>query len=149
MKAYHIDSAARTIEEVEYGTLADMRRFVGGYIEAAAMYPNGDTLYVGEEGLSKIPTGFFWVAGRTDQPMVGNGLYVGREVRGPHGFFTLRPGRPLDAVREIVRFVSREQFDAWAKGNASEPAITITTGGTTEVVARVGKLFSLLPRATD
>ncbi len=144
MHAYHIDSLARTIVEVTYQTLADMQAYVGGSIESAWRWPNGDTLYVDEDGLSKPGKGFFWLADRTDQPLVGNALVVGAETMDRHGHYidAPRPAMPLEYLHRSIRWTTREQVDSWAKAHASEPAITVGS----DVVTRVGRLFGGIPR---
>lgn len=108
-KAYLIDAAARQITEVTWETTDDLSKFVGGYIELCCVLPNGDTIYVDEEGLLKAGQRYFTiVALRPDQPFSGNGVMVGREAEGdqyPEGFTNLDPGTPIDALRAMVKFV--------------------------------------------
>jgi Domain of unknown function (DUF3846) len=107
-KAYWIDSKSKTITEVEYNSLDDMHRYIGGHIEVAHAHPNGDVLYVDEEGLLKDPKNWFLYAYRSDQPLAGNGLYVGREVEGeqyPNGYTTLAPTTSIEQLRGMVMFV--------------------------------------------
>jgi hypothetical protein len=79
-KAYLIDTERCRIEQVEYVGLQGMQKFVGGYIETAFQWENGDTLYVDEEGLfKKGELVFFTLDRRRDQPFAGNGLLVGAE----------------------------------------------------------------------
>ena len=80
MKAYWIRSDERTITEVEYQGLPDLKRMVGGYIELAKLWPNGDTIYVDEHGRVKggEPT-FFHIRGQQNGH-AGNGVLVGREI---------------------------------------------------------------------
>jgi hypothetical protein len=106
-KAYWIDSENKSITEVESSSLADMRRHIGGHIEIAFLHPNGDVLYVDEEGLLKNPEHWFRYSHRTDQPFAGNGLLVGREVEGdeyPEGFTTLSPKTSLADFTDSVTF---------------------------------------------
>jgi hypothetical protein len=51
-----------------------------------------------------------------------------------------------------VQWLDRAQVDAWAKGNASEPAVTFITigpGGEATVLARTGSVFGAMPRSAD
>jgi hypothetical protein len=157
MKAMLIDSAAREIREVEYSTTADLQRFVGGWIEAVYLgLPNGDVLYVDEEGMFKPQTSFFMIHGHA-APIAGNGVIVGPEVHDRDGEYvrTDPPGCSPRSLAQFVRFLDRVQFDAWGKANASEPAITFSTinpDGTLdepEVLQRMGSLFRNVPRPKD
>lgn len=103
MKAYHIDSTKQTVTAVEYHGLDDLRRLVGGYIEAACVWPNGDVIYVDEDGLRKgYPTGFA-IPQRPDQPLAGNGVMVGREIGDTCN--TRPPTMTLEKLTAIVQFV--------------------------------------------
>lgn len=80
MKAYFIDAKQRTVEEVDYKTAADLSNFIGGFLEIAFLWSNGDTLYVDEEGLLKDPHYFIRIPERPDQSLAGHGILVGRET---------------------------------------------------------------------
>jgi hypothetical protein len=106
MVVYFIDSVNQVIERRVIDVPSDMRKLIGGYIELAYSYPNGDVLYVDEEGLLKNnPTGFLF-AYRQDQPLVGNGVVCGKELEGnfPEGFITLEPETKLEKLRKEVKF---------------------------------------------
>lgn len=80
-KAYWINSETRQISEITITDLADLQKHVGGYIEVAYEWPNGDVLYVDEEGMLKQPaSGFVLLPERADQVLAGNGVMVGREI---------------------------------------------------------------------
>jgi hypothetical protein len=156
MKALLIDSAARDIREVEYAGLADLQKFVGGYIEIAFSWRTDDVLFVDEEGLFKPQRHFFRIAGRGDQPLAGNGVVVGKERYDGEGNYlsTNDPRITVDELREQVTFRSRDQVDAWAKANASEPSASITTFDkdgepVTRVIGHYGELFGAMPRPDD
>ena len=158
MKAILIDSKAREIREVSYSRGEDLRGFVGGFIQAVPVrLPNGDTLYVDEEGLFKPQTSFFMFHGHA-APLAGNGVIVGPEIDdedAEEGYRTEAPGCSPRSLARFVRFMDRDQFDAWGKANASEPACTFTTInddgtlGETEILLRFGSLFADVPRPKD
>jgi len=156
MQAYLIDSTAREIREVDYAqsrsdgpTLQD---HLGGYIEGCYYWDTGEVCYVDEEFLFKPQTGGFWIAGRTDQPMMGNGIVVGAENLTEDGDYlgTLPPSFTIEQLRRDVRFVTRAEVDAWSRGNTS-PGVAFTSldDGTTEVIATMGSLFGDMPQPRD
>lgn len=115
-RALFIDATARTIRAVEvaHGSamLEDMRKLLDGYIDLAFAFPNGDTLYVDDEGLLKpLRFGFRFALRADDQPLAGNGIVVGCEIdsgearRHPGGYTTLDPAITLEELRRLVRFV--------------------------------------------
>jgi hypothetical protein len=126
-RAYLIDVAAREVRLVEYETTEDLRALLGGYLELACSLPNGDTLYVDDEGLRKAQSNFFLFELRTDQPLAGNGLLVGPERIDDDGNYlgAEHPRISLPRFSLMVRFVDRAWVESWGKGNASEPASRI------------------------
>jgi hypothetical protein len=156
MKAILIDSAAREIREVEYKDSTHLRELVGGWIERVSLgLPNGDELFVDEEGMFKPQSAFFMIHGHY-MPIAGNGVIVGPEVYDEDGEYvrTDPPGCSPRSLAQFVRFMDRVQFDAWTKANASEPAVTFSTiapDGSleTEIITRVGTLFGDVPRPLD
>jgi hypothetical protein len=144
MKAFWIQSAERSIKEVDYSDLADMRRMVGGYIEVAMAWPNGDVLYVNDMAHIKATApGFFWIAG-IKFPIRGDGILVGREA-GDDGE-TDPPVIRLSSLQKQITFASEEQIKAWARANSAEPAVTLHTAEGSEVLTRVGELFGVAPK---
>lgn len=154
-KAWLIDVASREIRAVELSELKDYQKAVGGPIEIAWQWDAGDVCYVDEEGLFKPQRHFFRLAGRGDYPYAGNGVVVGREMSDDDGEYIGLADTTvtLAHLESIVTFVTREQADAWAKGNASEPAITfsyVENGRVvTEVLGRMGGLFADMPRPEE
>jgi hypothetical protein len=155
MKAYLIDVAERDVRAVEYEMdgATTLQTLIGGYIEIACSWENGDVLFVDEEGLFKPQRHFFRIDARPDQPMAGNGVLVGREITDDQGEYvrTEPPTMSIEELRAKVQFIGRSQADAWAKGNASEPASTISFIGEdgtieTEVIGRMGALFAAMPQ---
>ena len=106
-KAYFVNSANQTVTEVEYETLDDMRRFIGGYICIASVdHSTGDVLYVDDEGMLKENLPVFAYMERLDQLLYGNGLYVGREIEtdSGKGYTTLPPTKTLKQFRNEIAF---------------------------------------------
>jgi hypothetical protein len=100
MKALWINTTDLTVSEVDYAGLEDMQRLVGGYIEAAYRWDNGDVLYVDEEGLLKADQRYFRITVRSDQALAGNGLLVGPEIGDT--ISTRTPTMTVDELRSIV-----------------------------------------------
>jgi hypothetical protein len=115
-RALFIDVQERTIERVgiRHGSAAvgDLRDLIGGYIEGAYHWPNGDVLFVDEEGLLKPWRGGFLFALRADeQPLAGNGVVVGREIEGRGyvgGYTTLAPTITVAELRRLVLFLDAD-----------------------------------------
>lgn len=157
MKAILIDAAKREIREVEYNhTDTPIRSLIGGWIETAWSWPNGDVLYVDEEGLLKPQEHFFLLSLRSDgQPLAGNGVLVGREVEDDttDGYHTEPPTITVDELRKLVRFIDRKYVNSWGAANSSEPMMTIMSvgpGGAIDrtTIATAGEVVSRIPVAT-
>ena len=79
MRAIKIDSGLMVLIEIDVNTLEDMQKAVGGYIETAHHFPNGDTLFVNEDGVNgNSYSDKFIVVQGAHQPFAGDGLIVGR-----------------------------------------------------------------------
>ena len=106
MRAILINSYTQKVTEIELGedTLVELQRHVSGYIEVATDLPNGDTIFVDEEGLMKGPTNFFTYRG-AHQPFAGNGVVVGIDKGGN----TAAAKTSLKTVLENVNFLTREE----------------------------------------
>lgn len=157
MRALLIDSAKQEIREVEYESTeakgTTLQQHIGGYIETAYAWPNGDILFVDEEGLFKAQKHFFRIGERPDQPFAGHGIVVGPERLDEDGEYlgTDAPIITLAALQATVEFRSRDQIDAWAKGNASEVAAAVYFAGADgkierTVTAHVGELYASMPK---
>jgi len=96
MRALIIDPARQTVSEADLDmSLRSLQEAVGGNIEVAHEFPNGDVLYVNEEGLSRAedalegkddPERAFWFDIDAHQPFAGRGIVVGPEgSAGRHG----------------------------------------------------------------
>ncbi len=104
--AYFVNAAEQTVTQVEYETLDDMRKFIGGYICIAhADHSTGDVLYVDDEGMLKNNLPVFAYIERLDQLLFGNGLYVGREIETEDGgWTTLPPSKTLKQFHNEIAF---------------------------------------------
>ncbi len=76
LRAIHLKSDTRSILEVSVTCLEDLQACVGGYIGQAFRFPNGDCLFVDDEGLSKDYQYGILVEGAYG-PFLGNGIVVG------------------------------------------------------------------------
>lgn len=149
-----IDATKREVRLVEFSNQSEeLRALVGGWIEAAHSWDNEDVLYVDEEGMFKAQGGFFRIADRSDQPLAGNGVIVGREMYDGEGEYdgTASPRHTVEEIAAKVIFLTREQFDSWGKANASEPAVTFYSWDrngvmTEEVQERFGSLVGRMPK---
>jgi hypothetical protein len=161
-KVLLIDVAAREVREVEVrddeaGRLKDLHKLIGGYIESAWSWDSGDYLFVDEEGTFKAQKNFFRLEPRGDYPFAGNGVLVGPERYDDEGEFlgNSDPTLTVEQLASLVTYVTREQADAWGKGNASEPACVFYSIGPNgelieeEVIARMGQLFADMPKPED
>lgn len=102
-ECYLIDAANKTITATSYLGLSGLQTLIGGYIETAYMWENGDVLFVDEEGLLKPEDkGRFMIFERSDQVLMGNGVLVGREVDNDGN--TDPPAMTIDALRGRVAF---------------------------------------------
>jgi hypothetical protein len=108
-KAILIDAYTREVKQVEVGGLSDMQKAVQGYIESAGCSPNGDTLFVNEEGLLQDPTHFFMLEKLRPMPLAGNGLLVGGETQ--DGELT-DVHATVEDVQTQVKFFTIEQIRA-------------------------------------
>jgi hypothetical protein len=146
MKAYWINTTAKKITAVEYEGLTALQHMVSGYIELAKAWPTGDVMFVNEEGLlfQHDGRGWFRLAG-IDRPFYGSGVVVGREVGDTDK--TEPPRITLEELERDVEFLSDDQARAWAKANASDPAVMFIdlTTGESETMASVGELFQAAP----
>lgn len=106
MRTIVIDAINRTVheEDPEKIDLDYLYKAAGCNIVEVVNLPNGDDLYVDEEGLLKPQEHFFFYEG-THQPMAGNGVICGFNHEDGAAIGT---DLPLKEVLEKVRFMSRE-----------------------------------------
>jgi len=150
-RALLIDSTARTVTEfgLEMPSNKQISDLVGGFFECAWREVE-NTLYVDEDGLHKAKTGFFrWSPRMDDWPLCGNGVLVGKELVDDEGEWIGMADVTLSIqlVTKLITWMSREQFDAWGKAHASDPAVVIAGDSSpAQIIERVGPMFARMPR---
>ena len=72
-------------------------------------------------------SGFIRWAGRGNQLLGGNGVVVGPEGSDDDG--TADPVMTLEAARAAVKFLSRDEFEAWVEAYMSKPAVAVYSLG--------------------
>lgn len=108
-KVLYIDVTNEVVTQRACTCHKDLQQLVGGPIEIALRWKNGDTVYVDEGGLSKVTTDSrgFELDG---QQFVGNGVVVGREETEEldDDDVTIQhdPSIPLERLRERVHFLA-------------------------------------------
>ena len=100
-KTIVIDAKNRNVYEKECCSLENLQEVVEGYIELACHFPNGDILYVNEEGRLKGIDYFFIIEGG-NQPYAGNGVITGS--RGPDANSYKSK---IETIRKQVKFLDR------------------------------------------
>lgn len=106
-----IDAASGAFLETKVYSLEDMQSLVGGLIECACRLPNGDEIYVNEEGLFNGYLRGFTVDGNDTEPFVGNGFVIGSpDELGEH----------TDAESTIRYVMDRVRFFQLRKPSAGE-----------------------------
>jgi hypothetical protein len=162
-KVILIDPTARTVELVD----ADLRNngthnLIGDYFDTAFIWREvKNVLYVDDNGMRKFGNGqlndCFHIPGISQHPLVGRGVIAGRELveydrNGEDRWVGNDPPVvDVNKLRDAIVWLSRDQVLAWAKANASEPAVSITTEGANgkmhhEVLSTFGELFGVEPR---
>jgi len=137
-QAIFIDAEKHDLRYVELSDaescVDEMRELLGGHVELAFRWNMDAFLFVDEEGFLKPTQHFFRITWRTDQPFAGHGIVVGRERfvdNNPAGKWIGHHPLPfgIDWLRPHIGWLSREQFNAWARANASEPSVRLTVIG--------------------
>jgi len=112
MRAILIRPMARTVEEIDIDmTTEAIQRAVGGSMQIAHEYGNGDTLYVNENGIGMGADAMAGEPGMSEfaalfelglhQPFFGPGIIVGRWEGASH----TDARTPLGSVRAAVSFL--------------------------------------------
>lgn len=101
MKLILIDTENQTVKHVESkGTLEELQRMVGGYIEPIPFGPRDHSIYVDEEGLLKLDNRGFFAFNETG-PYKGNAVVVGLDSEGD----TVEPVLTVEDIEKRVRFL--------------------------------------------
>lgn len=127
-KALFINAASREITEVSIDDMVqsgvrDLRRMVGGGIELAAHWRNGDVLFCKTEWMRDPCAHFFRVLDvRGATPIGGNAVLVGPD----HPDRGSRDARmTVEEAREQIGFLSRADADAFIAGIADQAFASI------------------------
>jgi hypothetical protein len=103
MQAYFIDSANKTITDVEYdGDYKNISKMIGCDIFTVInLNEDGDALFIDDEGHLKDQDSqnYFWFDGYPTM-LAGNGLVLGTDVEGE----SIEPCRLIDWVKDRIRF---------------------------------------------
>lgn len=104
MKAHLIDPANRTVTTVELPDSKDRLTAIYRHLQCdtfdVAGLPNGDSVYVDDEGLLKPMQHFFAVRGMPE-PFAGRGLVMGTDSRG----HSINPTISLTELTHHVKFI--------------------------------------------
>ena len=100
MKAYLIDSQARTVTETDYnGDYRHIYKLIGVETFTVVRINDYDSVFVDDEGLLNNPRYFFTLKGYP-QPLAGNGLVLGCDDEGE----SVEPRMSLEDLRAVVGF---------------------------------------------
>lgn len=149
LKGYLIDSAQRTISELDYEyTGRNGIAKIAGYGRSGFCmgwrWPEGDVLYVDDEGLLKPQEYFFKVNARPDgQPYGGNGFVTGADSIED----TDPPSLSIGDVLAQITWLTRDDYVAWVKARESDGAIVFHTADESRVVSTWGDILRQGDRA--
>lgn len=112
MKLIVIDSVKQEVREetVTGESLKAMQDAVGGHIEIAYHFENGDTMFCDEEGLYKGHDTFVWLEG-AHQPFAGSCVIAGCDDEGN----TTSAKTSVEEVKRRVQFLSTFEVRAMAE----------------------------------
>lgn len=121
MLAHLINPADRTITAVELPDTGDKLPAIYKHLQCttfdAATLPNGDSLYVDDEGLLKPCCHFIAVRGMPE-PFAGRGLVVGIDSRGR----SIAPTISLEQLTSSVKFIELLTKEIVMVRDAKNPA---------------------------
>lgn len=112
MKAILIDPTKRTIEEIQIdGSLQSFYAALGcKYVDVACNLPNGDTIYVDDEGLfAPAPVDYFQIS-HGYQPYAGKAIIVNTDSEGN----TRAVQSTLDDIKSDIVFIPYGTVQAYA-----------------------------------
>lgn len=120
MKAHLIDPAKRTVTTVELPDSKDRLTAIYRHLHCdtfdVAGLPNGDSVYVDDEGLLKPMQHFFAVRGMPE-PFAGRGLVMGTDSRG----HSVNPIISLAELTRQVKFIELITKDVAMVRDAHNP----------------------------
>ena len=123
-KGLLIDVVAKTITDIQITDYHDIYKLIGNGCDLFAVpveFPNGDTIYIDDEGLLKEVHGGFFMNGWS-YPLCGNAVILGQDEEGD--IADCMSG--IDEMRRSIIFVSKEYAEVWQQ-NALNTAPTIIT----------------------
>lgn len=120
MRYLIIDPERREVTEHEHPGQIDgafIRTIIGGWLGVVGFYPNGDTLYVDDDGLTDParPVWCFDWTGYPVHPVAGRGVLVGPEelpqgATDPDDKQIVSARTPLEQLRADVAWVEKPQL---------------------------------------
>jgi hypothetical protein len=100
MRAILINAENETISEVEYdGDYRSIYKLIGCETFTIVQFPDGETLYVEDNGLLFDPQHFFKHEGY-HQPLAGNGLFLGSDDEGE----SIATQLSIDKLKDQISF---------------------------------------------
>jgi hypothetical protein len=130
MKGYIIDALNKKIVETDY-EYSDLGKILPGGLTIAAVFKNGEVLYVDDEGLMHKADRAFRIKKRRDgQPMMSDGMLTGRDEShmSPDGDLievTSDPRMSAEELQEEIEFISVEEALQWFRSRRDEGAVLI------------------------
>ena len=110
-KAYLIHSATKTVSDITIDDYTEISKNIGCEIFTTGTHlPNGDTIYVDDEGLLINPKFFFMVDGCA-HPFAGNGVVVGADEEGESVDVKTKIEDIWAMVKFMSPFVAKQYFD--------------------------------------
>lgn len=107
MKAFKIDSGAKTITEIQIDNWREIKTHIGngcGLFAVPVTFENNDGIYVDDEGVyHEFQGGFImedWI-----YPLIGNGVILGCDEEGE----SQDAQTSLEWLQENIKFVSKEE----------------------------------------
>ena len=137
IKVHIINPRAQTITTSEIANVFPAAKdIIGGWLTVAFVFPNGDTLYVDDEGLLKDPRSFFKLPDEMSrQPFAGIGVLTGPETETEAhgleepGIITLDVQTSAEELTPLISWLDRDGFAAWARANSRRTAASVTALG--------------------
>ena len=118
MRVILIDAKNRQLREDfidDEKTLDGLQEAVGGNIEVAVQFDDGDCVYVNEEGLFHSNDHWFFVEG-AHQPFAGNGVVSCINEAGD----TIDARISIDELLPKIQWMTRKEAVAWAGGRTDD-----------------------------